>query len=105
MAITPTFYFVFTSSKHRTLLTSFHLTFVGQTALKNLFATVSKSNIQSSGKNKTGRSLEYFPVFLGQLNNCQRIVNLNLALQSNLVIISNVFPYWLLGCTCKRREK
>ena len=50
----------------------------------------------------------YFRIFFPQRNDCKRILNLNIAPQSNLVIIRNTFPDWLLSwllCTCLRNEK
>ena len=59
------------------MLTSFHLTFVEQTALKNLFATVCKQEQHSVLQKKQNWSqrgiLSRIP---WPTNDCQRIVNL-----------------------------
>ena len=47
----------------------------------------------------------YFRIFFPERNDCKRILNLNIAPQSNFVIIRNTFPDWLLLCTCLRNEK
>lgn len=47
----------------------------------------------------------YFRIFFPERNGCKRILNLNIAPQSNFVIIRNTFPDWLLLCTCLRNEK
>ena len=47
----------------------------------------------------------YFRIFFPEWNDCKRILNLNIAPQSNFVIIRNTFPDWLLLCTCLRNEK
>ena len=47
----------------------------------------------------------YFRIFFPERNDCKRILNLNIAPQSNFVITRNTFPDWLLLCTCLRNEK
>ena len=47
----------------------------------------------------------YFRIFFPERNDCKRILNLNIAPQSNFVITKNTFPDWLLLCTCLRNEK
>ena len=47
----------------------------------------------------------YFRIFFPERNDCKRILNLNIAPQSNFVIIKNTFPDWLLLCTCLRNKK
>ena len=47
----------------------------------------------------------YFRIFFPERNDCKRILNLNIAPQSNFVIMRNTFPDWLLLCSCLRNER